>query len=62
MADEGPEAEGWQPTQAFLDAARRFAELRLTQKYRDDEVDYWDHGSTIPTTRRHGPVTATGPE
>jgi hypothetical protein len=40
VADEGPEAEGWQPTQAFLDAARRFAELRLTQKYRDDEVGY----------------------
>lgn len=40
MADEGPRPAGWQPTEAFLDAARRFAELRLTQRYRDEEVDY----------------------
>lgn len=40
MPDEGPRPEGWQPTEAFLDATRRFAELRLTEKYRDDEVDY----------------------
>lgn len=40
MTDEGGLAINWVPNERFQSEARRFAEYRLTDRYRADEVEY----------------------